>query len=303
MRPRARKCFKRRGATPSHMARSPPSGTGETASATNGSPVAASRLFRGKTYDKREFHDDLLLCGEGKVLRLREIGLGKSDALDIRSRVWNRKRLVKPLAAFALYARKHRLFSGKLHGEFRIGLYAHHHAERLPEYLRAERAFSVGRKARHEARVMPEKPHLSARDENKLEMWNLHRGRVEAKIGVDACPDEIVEALPALDHHEAHVDRIAVALHHAAEIRKHRPLRAYGPVVRRDRLPHPEGVHLRADVLDGALHAFHPSDEETWNTAIRIAMATKPTAPAIITIRIGSRALVKDVMLRSMSFW
>ena len=47
----------------------------------------------------------------------------------------------------------------------------------------------------------------------------------------------------------------------------------------------------------------YPSELETLNTAIRIAMATKPTTPAIATIRIGSRAFVKFVMLRSMSFW
>ena len=48
--------------------------------------------------------------------------------------------------------------------------------------------------------------------------------------------------------------------------------------------------------------AHYPSELETLKTAIRMAMATKPTAPAIATIRIGSRALVKLVMLRSMSF-
>ena len=47
----------------------------------------------------------------------------------------------------------------------------------------------------------------------------------------------------------------------------------------------------------------YPSEDDTLNTAIRIAMATKPTTPAMATIRIGSRALVKEVMLRSMSFW
>ena len=131
----------------------------------------------------------------------------------------------------------------------------------------------------------------------------VHRSRVESKAVVDAGPDEIVEVLPALHHHEADIDGIAVALHHGAEIGEHRALRAHRPVVRSNRLPHTEGVHLRANVLDGALHAFHPSEEETWKTAIRIAIATKPTAPAIRTMRIGSSAFVKAVMLRSMSFW
>ena len=265
--------------------------------------AARPRLLCGKAHDKREVDGDLLLGGERQVLRLRKVGLRESDALDVRTGIWDRQRPVGPFAAFAFDAREHRLLGGEPERQLGVGLDAHHDAVRLPEDLRAESALRVARKPRQVAGIVPEKPHLAAVNEDKLEMREFHRARVEAEVRVDARPHEIMEALPSLDHHEAHLHGTPVALHHRAEVGEHRPPGAYGPVVRSDGLPRAEGVHLRADLLDGALHAFHPSDEDTWNTAVRIAIATKPTAPAMRTMSIGSSALVKAVMLRSMSFW
>ena len=185
-----------------------------------------------------------------------------------------------------------------------VGLEAQEESVGDPQDARAELPFAVVERAREVARIVAEDLDLARLEDDELEVRQLHRVGVVAEVVVVARADEVVQRLPALEHEEADVDGLSVAARDGAEVGHGEAVEADGPGEAPELGPEAEGVHLASDLLRRAFHALQaPMELDTLNTAVRIATATKPTMPAIMTMRSGSRALVKLAMLRSMSFW
>ena len=240
---------------------------------------------------------------ERTVLSPFDLGLFKGYLLNMRRRRGNFQRAVLPYPGADFDSGEDRLLVRKPHRQLRIGLEPQHDAIGLPEQSRGQETALPGDLRRHIARIVTEKLAVAVLQDDEFEMRQLDRRRIEAEVAVDAHMHVIMQRLPAFQQEKADLDGLAIAHHRRAKIGKDRSGRLERPVVGSDRTPQPERIHLPRDFLDRAFHADYPMEEETLNTAIRMAMATKPTTPAIATIRIGSRALVKDAMLRSMSFW